>query len=173
MAIVASHHETQNGAGYPEGISADQIPQIVRIASIVNIYDNLCNRPDPATSLTPNQALSYMFGKQRQFFDEKLLSIFIRILGVYPPGSIVKLSNGGLGMVISSSTKSSVRPHILLYDPEIPKEAAIIFDMDDDPEISIAGTISPLKLKKEIYEYLSPRTRVVYAIEKKEFQRGA
>jgi HD-GYP domain-containing protein (c-di-GMP phosphodiesterase class II) len=163
--IVRMHHETVDGKGYPDRLTGEEMPLSVKIASIANAYDNHCNKWDPKTSLSPHQALSLMFSKQKQQFDLELLSLFIRCLGIYPPGTIVLLSNDTIGIVVAVNSENSLRPSILYYDPYIPKEEALVFDMEDDPDISIVKSIHPAKLPKEIYNYLSPRTRVTYFIE--------
>lgn len=166
MEIITSHHETINGKGYPQGLGGEQIPTLVRIASIANAYDNHCNKLDVNKSLTPYQALSFMFGRQKDELDTNLLAIFVRTLGIYPPGTIVELSTGSIGIVVSTNSSNSLRPSVLLYDPTIPKEAAVVFDMEEDPEVSVVKSLRPNQLSREVYEYLDPRTRVTYFIDK-------
>jgi HD-GYP domain-containing protein (c-di-GMP phosphodiesterase class II) len=168
IEIVRMHHETVDGKGYPEGLIGPDIPLLVKIASIANVYDNHCNKLDPKTSLSPHQALSLMFSRQKQQFEMELLSLFIHCLGIYPPGTIVQLSNDTIGMVVSVNSENALRPGVLYYDPEIPKSEALVFDMEDDPDISIVRSIHPAKLPRQVYDYLSPRTRVTYFTEPSE-----
>jgi HD-GYP domain-containing protein (c-di-GMP phosphodiesterase class II) len=173
LTVVRHHHETVDGKGYPDGLSGDRSPISVRIASIVNVYDNHCNKLDPKTSLTPAQAMSYMFARQRGQFDPQLLTIFVRCLGVYPPGSIVQLSNDCIGMIISVNSRNSLRPGVLIYDSEVPKNEALVFDLEADPELAIVKSIHPGELSTEIYNYLSPRTRVIYFVDHAETESRA
>ena len=173
MTIVRHHHETVDGKGYPDGLSGEHIPVTVKIASIVNFYDNHCNKSDPKTSLTPAQAMSYMFARHRERFEPHLLSLFVRCLGVYPPGSIVQLSNDSIGMVVSVNTRNPLRPGVLIYDPEIPKNEALVFDLEKDPELAIAKSIHPGELPPEVFGYLSPKTRVSYFFDHSESKPGA
>lgn len=162
VAIIIQHHETMDGKGYPHGLQGDKISHLARIVAIVNTYDNYCNRINPNDSLTPHEALAYMFARERQLYDDELLKLFIKCMGVYPPGSIVQLSNEAVGMVISINSSQALRPSVLIYDPCVPKEEAIIFDLEDDPEVKIIESIRPHLLLREIYDYLSPRKRVTY-----------
>jgi HD-GYP domain-containing protein (c-di-GMP phosphodiesterase class II) len=162
IEILRKHHETENGKGYPDGLSGKDIPLLVKIATLVDVYDNHCNKLDPATSLTPSQAISYMFGKQKDRFDSELLARFIRCLGVYPPGTIALLSNESIGIVVAVNSKNLLRPSLLLYDPDIPKNEALVVDLDDEPDLKITNSIHPGKLSQKVYDYLSPRTRVTY-----------
>jgi len=162
LEIIGQHHETVDGKGYPAGLKDEQIPLPVKLAAVVNAYDNYCNRLDPETSVTPYQALSYMFGKQNKQFPLDLVALLVRSVGVYPPGTLVQLSNGSVGLVVSVNSTHSLRPGILLYDPTIPKNEALIIELEDEPDLSILRSIHPSKLSTEIFNYLSPRARVIY-----------
>ncbi|MBI3283525.1 MAG: HD-GYP domain-containing protein [Burkholderiales bacterium] len=160
--IVLQHHEYADGSGYPNQLSADKITLLSRIVCIINTYDNHCNRPNPADSLSPYEALSYMFKQQRKLFDPAPLNIFIRCMGVYPPGTLVKLSDDTLGMVISINSGKPLRPTILIYDPSVPKNEAIILDLSVEPELEVSASLKVSQLPPEVYEYLSPRKRMSY-----------
>ena len=160
--IILHHHEHMDGSGYPNGLREAGIPQLTRIVSIVNAFDNLCNHVNIAKSLTPYEAISMMFAKQRALYDPAALTMFIRNMGVYPPGTIVKLSNDLWGMVVSMNVKKPLKPNILVYDPEVPKQEAIVIDLDEQPELSISKTFRPAQLPREVFDYLSPRTRITY-----------
>jgi putative nucleotidyltransferase with HDIG domain len=162
IAIIAQHHETMSGKGYPRGLHGDKISHLARIVAIVNAYDNHCNCINPNDSLTPHEALALMFSRERENYDDGLLKLFIKCMGVYPPGSIVQLSNEAVGMVVSINAEQMLRPSVLIYDPSVPKEEAIIYDLTDDTEIKIVESIRPNLLLREIYDYLSPRKRMTY-----------
>ena len=115
-----------------------------------------------ANALTPHEALSLMFAKLRNKFDPKLLQVFIRCLGVYPPGTIVQLSNGVIGMVATVNTQKPMKPMIVIYDEGIPKDDAITVDLERETDLNIAKAIRPAQVPIEIYNYLSPRKRVSY-----------
>lgn len=162
IQIIRQHHETNDGQGYPDGLKGDQISILTKIMSIANVYDNYCNQPNPEDSMTPHEALAYMYGRLQHHFDAKLLALFIRCLGVYPPGTILQLSNDLIGMVVSVNPGNQLRPSILIYDPEIPPKEALIWDLGEDPELTIARSLRPAQLKLEVYAYLNPRVRVTY-----------
>ncbi|HJU71487.1 MAG TPA: HD-GYP domain-containing protein [Paucimonas sp.] len=160
--IVMQHHECMDGSGYPKLLQGDQISPLARIAAIVNAYDNHCNRTNPSDSLSPYAALSYMFARQRPQFDTGPLGVFIRCLGVYPPGTLVRLSDGTLGMVMAVNASKPLRPSVLIYDPGVPKGEAIILDLEQEPDISISESLRSVQLPREVYDYLSPRKRMTY-----------
>ncbi|MET3131366.1 putative nucleotidyltransferase with HDIG domain [Oxalobacteraceae bacterium GrIS 1.11] len=162
LAIVREHHEMVDGSGYPARLKGEAIGLLSRIVAIANYYDELCNPVNLADALTPHEALSQMFAKLRSKFDPKLLQVFIRCLGVYPPGTIVQLSNGVLGMVTTINTSKPMKPMIMIYDADVPKEEAILVDMEHEAEVNIAKAIRPAQVAREVYNYLSPRKRVSY-----------
>lgn len=162
ISIIQEHHELFDGSGYPQGLKEEQIKLLPRIVAIANHYDELCNPPNIADAMTPHEALSLMFTKLRAKFDARLLQVFIRCLGVYPPGTIVQLSNGVIGMVATVNSAKPLKPTIVIYDADIPKEESILVDMDSQPDVNIAKAIRPAQLPREIYNYLSPRQNVSY-----------
>lgn len=159
---VLQHHENMDGSGYPKGLTGERIVPIARVIAVVNTYDNLCNPVDVGRAITPYEALSLMFAKRRGWFEPALLGKLIHLLGVYPPGSIVKLSNGATAMVVSVNPAKPLRPLLVVHDPAIPKDEAMILELEQHPEISISKAIRPADLVRTVYEYLSPRKRMTY-----------
>jgi len=162
LSIIHDHHEFFDGTGYPRKIKGEAIGPLARIVVIANYYDELCNPPNIADALTPHEALSTMFARLRNKFDPKLLQVFIRCLGVYPPGTIVQLSNGDIGMIATVNTAKPMKPMVGVYDADIPKDEAILVDLERETDLNIAKGIRPAQVPGEIYDYLSPRKRVSY-----------
>lgn len=160
--IILEHHEFCDGSGYPRQLSKERIGQLSRIVCITNQYDNLCNPPNLDNALTPHEALSRMFSQQRGRYDEIALKAFIRCLGVYPPGSIVQLSNEMIGLVLGVNPNKPLRPTLIVHDPDIPREEAIIVDLEEETELNISKSLRPGQLPRDIYNYLSPRQNVTY-----------
>jgi HD-GYP domain-containing protein (c-di-GMP phosphodiesterase class II) len=160
--IITQHHEYADGSGYPSQLKGSQISKLASVVTIVNTYDNYCNHVDVNQSLSPNEALSVMFSQQKKLFDAAQLNVFIRCLGIYPPGTIVNLSNEMTGMVVSVNSGKPLRPCILVYDATVPKAEAIIIDLLSEPDITVTGSMKPKELPLEIYNYLSPRKRMSY-----------
>lgn len=162
LAIIREHHEMYDGTGYPRMLKGDSSGLLSRIVAITNYYDELCNPVNIANAVTPHEALSMMFAKLRSKFDPKLLQVFIRCLGVYPPGTIVQLSNGVIGMIATVNTAKPMKPVVVIYDASIPKDEAILVDMEREMDLNIVKAIRPAQVPQEIYRYLSPRKRVSY-----------
>ncbi len=162
--IIACHHECSDGSGFPNRLTTDKIPKLARIAAIANRYDNLCNPFNPAQAKTPAEALSQMFKKEGRHFDMEMMQVFVKTLGVFPPGSFVSLSNGAVGLVIETNPSDILHPLIMLHDPDIPRTEAILLDLRDT-DLAVTGAINPKTLPLAVVEYLAPRGRVDYYIE--------
>lgn len=164
QAVVAilQHHEQLDGSGYPRGLVDEQISPLARLICVANAYDNLCNPVNPAVAHTPYEALSVMFARRKGCFDQQYLGKLVHLLGVYPPGSIVSLSTGATAMVISVNPARPLQPMLIVHDAAIPREEAIILELEKHPDISITKAVRPSNLSRAVYEYLSPRKRMTY-----------
>ena len=160
--IILHHHENLDGSGYPDHLDDRTLARPTRIVAIANCFDNLCNHVNPAKSLTPYEAVSHMFAKLRKQFDPNALSVFIHSMGVYPPGTVVQLNDQLWGMVVSVNVHQPLKPVVLIYDPEVPKEEAILINLDEEPDFRVERTFRPTEIPREVFEYLSPRRRVTY-----------
>ena len=162
IAVIGLHHERMDGSGYPQGLKGDALPVAVRIVSAVESYDELCNPMQLEAALTPHEALSTLYARERARYAPDVLSTLIRTLGVYPPGTVVKLSNESIGLVVAVNELAPLKPAVVVYDAAVPKEEAAIVDLAVEKEITISKAMRPGLLPREIYEYLSPRKRVTY-----------
>lgn len=163
--IIFLHHEMADGSGYPKGLQGDAIPQAVRIVAIANAYDNLCNQRLARLSRTPSEALSWMYKNELARYDKALLSAFIKSLGIYPPGTIVVLKGGKVGIVMSVDSSDLLHPNLMLYDPLIPKQDAAVVNLRRDLDDSVERTLRPAALPPAIHDYLSPRKRICYFVD--------
>ena len=165
LEVIAQHHEFLDGSGFPNKLSGDRIGRLGRIIAIANTYDDYCNRLNPAEAMTPADALARMFKREREKFDTGLLQHFIRCLGVYPPGSVVQLSNDAIGLVVNVNPGKLLQPTLMLYEPTVPKEEAMLLDLNEEPELTVVRTLHPNSLTRAIHDYLSPRSRISYYAE--------
>ena len=173
LAVIAQHHELADGSGYPRGLKNEQMTPLARVLAVVNAYDNLCNPLDFQHSMTPHEALSFLFAQRRGKFDGAVLQLMIRNLGVYPPGSIVRLSNEAIAIVVSVNPQKPLRPWVMLYDPAVAKEEAILLDLEVEQELNITKSLRPASLPPAVFAYLSPRKRVTYFFDGGSAKSGA
>lgn len=164
--ILLQHHEHADGSGYPKGLSGEQIGLGARVVALVNQYDNLCNPANPAQAITPHDALAIMFARQRAHFDATILAVFIRMMGVYPPGSVVQLSDERYGLSVAVNPMRPLKPRVVVYDPATHTEDALILDLEDFPELCVQRALKPVQLPRAVFDYLSPRKRMCYFFER-------
>lgn len=163
--IILQHHEYADGTGYPSGLMGEQIDKLSRIVSVVNEFDNLCHPLDEIKARTPHHALSLMFTQMKTKFHHETLAAFIRLMGIYPPGTIVQLSDQRIGMVMSAHSSNMTHPEVLVYDAEIPRLEAPIIELGAG--LKIEKVANNKELPPEIVLYLNPRAQTNYFFEAK------
>lgn len=166
QTVIAQHHELANGRGYPQKLAGEAIAPLARIVSLVNHYDNLCNPANPTQAVTPHEALSLTFAQSKHQFDIDVLMPFIRMMGVYPPGSVIELNDGRFALVVSVNSTRPLKPNIVIHDARVPRDEALIVDLEAMPELGIRRSLKPLQLPRTTFDYLSPRTRLCYFFER-------
>ncbi|CAN0258582.1 unnamed protein product, partial [Phaeothamnion confervicola] len=154
-AVIAMHHENFDGSGYPFKLAGEKIPLAARLAAVANRYDNLCNPPNMQNAVPPSEALSRMFKVEGALYDPSVLARFIKSMGVYPPGSLVELSNGVIGLVSSVNHENSLRPLVTIWQANTKPEDAPIVDLAAESEIAIARSLRASELEPEVREYLN------------------
>jgi HD-GYP domain-containing protein (c-di-GMP phosphodiesterase class II) len=161
LEAVLHHHERMDGKGFPDKLAGDKIHIAARIIAIANRFDNLANPIDYRRALSPSEALSTMWVKEKSAFDNKLLQLFIRAMGVYPPGSIVQLSDGRIAAVVVSATSDhSLKPKIMIYEPEVPRQQAFIIDLVKEPSLKIDHALRLQDRSEDELDYLLPRRKM-------------
>lgn len=112
--VAYSHHENLDGSGYPRGIKASGITDFTRIVTLCDVYDAITSeRPykKGASSLNALKIIQDQTGKK---FDERLAREFVECIGLYPPGSVVELHTGEVGIVISINHRHRHLPKVMI-----------------------------------------------------------
>jgi HD-GYP domain-containing protein (c-di-GMP phosphodiesterase class II) len=103
---VLYHHEAIDGSGYPSGLSGQEIPLYARIISVGDRYcAGVSNRPY-RRSLSCKQSMKDMFLNAGQIKDQEIVRLCVKSLGIYPPGTFVKLANGEIAVVTHRGEKA-------------------------------------------------------------------
>lgn len=163
---IAQHHELEDGSGFPLRAKGGQISLLSKILVLVNRYENLCNPGHSGTAMTPHEALALIFAQFKSQFDEKVLSSFIRMMGIYPPGSIIEFLDGRHALVVSVNSSRPFRPRVIVYDPLTPKSEALILDLEQAPEVKIRRSLKPSSLPSAAWDYFLPRKHIRYFFER-------
>ena len=162
LLIIAQHHEHADGSGFPQRINMDRMSTGARIVALVNRFDGLCNPLITSKAMTPHEALSLMFAQGRNRFDATMLNAFIRMMGVYPPGSTVQLTDDRYALVVSVNSARPLKPRVMVHDLKVAKEEALILNLEEMPDLGIRRSLKPQFLPRPALDYLSPRARIAY-----------
>lgn len=95
-----------------------------------------------------------------------MLGLFIRMMGVYPPGSVVQLANNRYALVVSVNSSRPLRPRVIVHDPLVPRESALVLDAGDAARSGYPPQSAARAAATEALEYLSPRQRICYFFER-------
>ena len=113
--VVLHHHEKMDGSGYPKGLKDKEISLFAKMGAVCDVYDAITsNRPYKA-GWCPAESLRRMAEWSNSHFDPVVFQAFVKSIGIYPTGSLVKLSSGRLGVVIEQSEKSLLTPRIKVF----------------------------------------------------------
>ena len=111
--VAYSVCERVDGRGYPRGLKASKIPRFAKIIAIVNAYDEMTVPRHPEDAVTCTEALRSLFRLRGKAFDKNLVLAFIKTVGLYPPGTIVELCNGEVGLVLESNPRHQHLPKVI------------------------------------------------------------
>jgi len=164
--IIEQHHEYIDGSGYPKRLKEANIDALAKIVAVVNEFDNLCHPTDLSKARSPHHALSFMYRSMKGKLAEREMKVMIKMMGVYPPGTIVVLSDQRLGIVMSVNSQNLLCPNVLIYDADVPRLEAPIITLEQD-KLSISKVIKIQSLPPQVAEYLNPRAQVSYHIQGK------
>ena len=165
LDVIRSHHERLDGSGYPEKLKGDQISLPTRIVSAVDHYDSLVNSLHAEDALTPAEALATMYKYQSQMFAADVLVAMIQTLGVYPPGTVLALSDGRFAQVLNINFKYRLKPLVLLYDEQTPAEQPVTADLQSQDQLTILRGMSRDELPRKVVEYFRLKRYTGYFIQ--------
>jgi putative nucleotidyltransferase with HDIG domain len=163
--VIAQHHELADGTGFPRQIGGERITTLAQLVALANRYDNLCNPDRPSSAITPHEAMATLFAHGRGKFDPVVLETFIKMMGVYPPGSVVQLTDDRLAIVVSVNSLRPLKPQVLVYDRSTPAAEALHTDLEATQGLGIRRSLKPKALPREAHAYLAPRRRLNYFLE--------
>ncbi|MDH5300472.1 MAG: HD domain-containing protein [Gammaproteobacteria bacterium] len=148
LEIVLSHHENIDGSGYPRKRRGEEIDLPARILSLVDRYHAMISSRRHRPGLLPAQALKRLVALDNEV-DKKLMAHFVRAVGIFPPGSCVKLANGDTAMITRANRENSAPPqYVAVWDKnDVMYEQHIVCDSVTHPEQQIK-TVCALPVKQ-------------------------
>lgn len=110
IAGVAASHERPDGSGYPKGLKGDAIPVMARLIAVIDAYDAMTSKRVHGKLMTHQQALGQLWKERGSQFDADIVERFIQFLGWVTPGTLVRLSDQRLAVVMEMRHEGGVRP---------------------------------------------------------------
>lgn len=115
LDVCLHHHEHMDGQGYPEKLSGDALTLFVRMGAVCDVYDAITSERCYKKAWMPAEAIRKMAAWKNGHFDETVFHAFVKTIGIYPNGTLLKLKSGRLGVVIEQSRKSLTTPIIKIF----------------------------------------------------------
>ena len=143
LSAILQHHERHDGSGYPNMLAGDQIGLYGRIISICDVYDALASKRVYKDAIHPKHALGTLFKMSENAWAPGYAEHFIKMVGIFPIGTAVLLSNGQKGIVCHSDPLSPSLPRVLLVrDCEHGVRPLRMFDLSRQKTISVNRSLS-------------------------------
>ncbi len=114
LDVCLHHHEKVDGTGYPYGLKGDQIGLLAKMGAVCDVYDAITSVRPYKTGWDPGEALRKM-SQWAGHFDTKVFHAFVKAVGIYPVGSLVRLASGRLAVVMSQHPSSLLTPKVKVF----------------------------------------------------------
>jgi HD-GYP domain-containing protein (c-di-GMP phosphodiesterase class II) len=112
--VVLQHHERWDGTGYPQGLGGTRIDSGARIVSVVDAFEAMVSKKPYRNSMIGYQAMKNLMADNSRRFDSNVLKAFIKIMGIYPIGSLILLNTGAVARVTEVRKEAPLRPRITI-----------------------------------------------------------
>jgi len=114
MDVCRHHHERMDGTGYPDALAGEQISLLSRMGAVCDVYDAVTSDRPYKAGWDPAQALAQM-ATWKGHFDPMVFQSFVKSIGIYPTGSLVRMRSGRLAVVLDQNRSALTKPRVKLF----------------------------------------------------------
>jgi HD-GYP domain-containing protein (c-di-GMP phosphodiesterase class II) len=155
VVSILEHHMRWDGTGYPSRTPRRKQHLNSRIVAIADAYDAMTSRRSYSAARVEDDAMLNIVQGSGTAFDPELVRLFVSMMGIYPPRSVVRLSTGAVAIVLAANPADAARPVIrLIAAPDgqlVPPEDVVL---QDSPELGVTACLDPQLLNIDVDDYL-------------------
>ncbi len=110
--VTRHHHERMDGRGYPQQLQEWQISRFARLVSIVDAFDAMTSDRCYRDGIPASDAIRVLYRNRGRQFDADMVEAFIRMVGIYPPGTLVELTTGEVALIVAVHPGKKLKPRV-------------------------------------------------------------
>jgi HD-GYP domain-containing protein (c-di-GMP phosphodiesterase class II) len=156
VVTILEHHMRMDGSGYPASTRDHKQHLASRIVAITDVYDAMTSKRSYSAARVQDEAMLLLVKSAGTALDPVLVRLFVRLMGIYPPRSVVRLSDGGVAVVLQPNPDDPRRPLIrVIADHAGSFVQPVDLDLASDDSMAIVGCIDPRLLNIDVEDYVN------------------